>query len=145
MSPLCWVVRLRYARSASSMRSSETQGLETIAWSSIVELIGHDRMGSSTSPRKQGRISQHKSKHCGSSTLPLTHHSRTARAPRPPAPFPTELDLRLWEWGVGALIPFFVWEGKVEDWNVVEAGGLVPAAGHTTEYAVLVALLHLGR
>lgn len=39
VSPLCWVVRLKYSRKASSMASSESQCLETIAWSSRAALI----------------------------------------------------------------------------------------------------------
>lgn len=80
-SPLCCVASLRYARRASSIRSSESHGLETIVWSSgacqlqgvacrVVDTVIRNSY-TTTSPQRSE-----------------THHSRTAPAPRHRAPFP---------------------------------------------------------
>lgn len=45
MSPLYCVVKLRYALRASSIESSESQGLETISWSSAESLMEDCRKG----------------------------------------------------------------------------------------------------
>lgn len=45
LSPLYCVVKLRYALRASSIESSESQGLETISWSSVGSLIEGCRKG----------------------------------------------------------------------------------------------------
>lgn len=60
------------------------------------------------------------------STARPAYHSRTARAPRPQAPFPTELRLRGWR--VQTLIPvLWIGEGEVE---CTEGGGFkVSTAG----------------
>jgi hypothetical protein len=46
LSPLYCVVKLRYALSASSIESSDSQDLETISWSSIRPLIEDYAQGS---------------------------------------------------------------------------------------------------
>jgi hypothetical protein len=56
-------------------------------------------------------------------TRTSTYHSRTVRAPKHRAPFPTELDLRL-RGGVRALIPSLYVGEEVGDAECVGGGGI---------------------
>lgn len=96
LSPLYCVVKLRYALSASSIESSDSQGLETISWSSARPLIECSSQGGNHRSHHRDFAQEERCRSAGLAGYGVkAHYSRTAGAPRPRAPFPTELDLGL--------------------------------------------------